>query len=81
MIVCFDKKSYWKYANVLLRQKVQMQQLHMYVIYNGYQCLTGLNFYTICLTINSSLHTMDGQNKHPIIWLDRYAELYSGWDM
>ena len=22
-----------------------------------------------------------GQNKHPIIWLDRYAELYSGWDM
>ena len=66
---------------LLLRKNVQIQQLHMYSICNGYQRLTGLHFYNTCVTIISSLHTTDGQNKHPIIFLDRYAQLYSGGDM
>jgi hypothetical protein len=71
MLLCWDKKV----------QNVQHNYKDVSYLQWLSVLLTGLNFYTTCLTINSSLHTMDGQNKHPISWFDRYAELYSGWDM
>ena len=57
-------------------QRQTSTKVRMSFISNDYQYLTGLKFYTICLTINSSLHTIDGQNKHPIIiCLDRIRRI------
>ena len=53
------------------RQKGTTTESHLSVM--GISCLTGLFLFHYGIFDNSGLNTMDGQNKHLIIQLDRSA--------